>query len=111
MNDSEILFARRIGFAVGLYHPSDWVRIRREHSPWEWAVQQEAQRIDPLWAERDDVRAGAFMTHLAQLLGSSNAEYIGDCVRNYLRINAPQAAKVLTPEEAAAAKGARTWQT
>lgn len=89
-----------MGLAVGLYHPAEWVRIRREHSPWEWTLQQEAQRVDPIGAERDDMRAGAFMTHLARLLGEPNAEHLGNLARNYLAINAPAAPRTLTPEEA-----------
>lgn len=40
------------------------------------------------------------MTHLARMLGAENAEQIGNLARNYLAINAPQAPRTLTPEEA-----------
>lgn len=43
------------------------------------------------------------MSHLAKLLNAENPIYIGDCVRNYLRINAPDD-RVLTPEESEAEK-------
>lgn len=46
------------------------------------------------------MRAGAFMTHLARLLGEPNAEQLGNLARNYLAINAPAAPRTLTPEEA-----------
>ena len=61
------MLARRLAFAVGKYHPLDWARLRDSHTPYEWAVQELCQIIDPIGEEREDMRSAALAFALGQL--------------------------------------------
>jgi hypothetical protein len=100
-----MLLARRLAFAVGKYHPIDWAKLRDSHTPYEWAVQEICQSIDPIGEERADMRSAAAVFQIVQaLLPDASIETLralADGARNYLAINAPKDEPVLTPEQAA----------
>ena len=105
------MLARRLAFAVGKYHPLDWAKLRDSHTPYEWAVQQICQILDPIGEERGDMRAAALASQLARLIAPGERDelyqQVGENVRNYLRINQPKEEPVLTPEQAAEIKKQR----
>lgn len=103
------MFARRLGLAVGRL---DWWKIRGEHTPYEWALQKVADAIDPLGAERDDMRSGAAVAQIVRAVINAMAGEVvdfaeaGEYARHYLERNQP-ADEVLSPEEAAELKRGR----
>lgn len=105
------MLARRLAFAVGKYHPLDWARLRDSHTPYEWAVQELCQIIDPIGEERADMRSAALAFALGQLIApevsGDTLRAVADSARNYLAINAPKETPTLTPEQAAEIKRQR----
>lgn len=96
MTDSEAMFARKLGLAVGMW---DWWRIRELHTPQEWAVQLAANEVDPIGEDRADYRAAI---NTAQAIASSAVDpmsqeqltEIVQTLRGYLPVNRQEAATV-----------------
>lgn len=103
MEDGEARFARRLGAQFGILK---WWTIKDMHTPWEWALQMIADRIEPLGDRRADLREAAGIAQLAQCIVTGVLpEDLAENCKNYLEVHQPPEEKILMPHEAQAIKG------
>ena len=85
----------------------DWWRIKREHTPQEWALQKAMFIADPWGETRDDLRAAIQTRRIVATGGcpSKCEDEDYDSLRFYLKHNQPQPQIVSTDELVKAMKG------
>ena len=72
MADPEVRFAAEFGRSVNRW---DWWNLRKEHTPFQWALQQTLARVQPYGEQRADMRA-AMMT--ANLMAMQSSKPVDD---------------------------------
>ena len=72
MTDSELRFAAEFGRSVGRW---DWWNLRKEHTPFQWALQRTIAIVQPYGERRADMRAA---TMTANLMAMQSTEPVAD---------------------------------
>lgn len=87
MSDPEARFAAEFGRSV---NRADWWQLRKEHTPFQWAVQQTLASVQPYGEQRADMRAAMMTANLMAMQSTKpipDDEFAAmvDSLRSYLK--------------------------
>lgn len=90
MTDHEARFSADFGRSMNRV---DWWNLKREHTPFQWQLQQAAYYASPIGERRADLRAAHNTLHLmlamsTQPISDDDANTVVKCLRQYLKDSA-----------------------